>query len=140
MDKYQIHTYLVLLCGLSILLFGSSLVGIWWSVQARNEGYNFASVIGHTVSGNLRDGPFLQTLDATSPLAMTLPADLTPYVGRVYHVWSTSAIAHTITSTVKWDGTNSVVTFGGAIGDGLVFAVVAPNRIVIETQINIALS
>lgn len=80
----------------------------------------------------------MQTLAATSPLAMTLPVDLTP--GRVYHVWSTTAVAHTITSTTPWDGVNSVVTLGGAIGDGLVFAVTDSNRIVIETSKNIVLS
>lgn len=138
MDQYKTRTYLVLLCSVSILLCCASAYVLWFSIQARNEAFNSATVFSHVASGQLLLEPYMQTLAATSPLAMTLPVDLTP--GRVYHVWSTTAVAHTITSTTPWDGVNSVVTLGGAIGDGLVFAVTDSNRIVIETSKNIVLS
>ena len=95
-------------------------------------------------SGALPDSPFPIYLNqAAAPLAMLLPIDLGNRVGNVYRVWSKTAQPHTLTIAsggATWDGTNRVATFGGAIGDGLVFEVIDATKVVVWTSINVAFS
>ena len=68
------------------------------------------------------------------PVGLTLPNDLTPYIGNIYRIWSISPQAHTLTiqgTGSTFDGVTTVATFGGAIGDGLMFEVLQANRIVL---------
>ena len=77
---------------------------------------------------------------ANIPLNLQIPNDLTNYVGKVYRVWAVDAgHAHTVTSgTATFDMVGSkVMTFGGAIGDGFMFEVISPNRIVIISATNV---
>lgn len=50
----------------------------------------------HYQSGRLSSSPFSHVLFGTSLLTLTLPNDLSAYVGRMYHVDCGSAPAHTI--------------------------------------------
>jgi hypothetical protein len=92
-------------------------------------------------SGALPDSPYpLYLNQAALPLNMELPLDLSNRVGNIYRVWSLTAQPHRLTiaaSGATWDGTNRIATFGGAIGDGIVFEVTAPNRIVVWTVNNV---
>lgn len=97
------------------------------------------------VSGEIGSTPYVIHLDqATSPLAMTLPTELSSRVGNVYRIWSLTAQPHTITigggTGTTWDGTNTVATFGGSAGDGFVYEIISPNKIVIWSVTNVAFS
>lgn len=99
----------------------------------------------YTVDGSIDNSPFAIYLDATTPLAMTLPNDLTNYVGRTFTVVSQSAQAHTVTLSAgtlspTWDGTNTVATFGGAIGDGVTFHVFDRDKITVISNTNVVFS
>jgi hypothetical protein len=92
-------------------------------------------------SGILPVNPFVFYIAAAgTPVAMTLPNDLTPYIGNIYRVWSKTAQAHTLTISglgSTFDGVATQATFGGAIGDGLIFEVIAANRIVVISSVNV---
>ena len=68
-------------------------------------------------------------------LPMTLPNDLSDYVGITYSVNSEGLYAHTVTisagtESTTWDGTNTVATFAGAAkGEGFTFTVVSKDTI-----------
>lgn len=99
----------------------------------------------YTASGAIDNNPFAIYLDAITPLAMTLPNDLSNYVGRTFTVVSQSAQAHTITLTAgtltsTWDGTNTIATFGGAIGDSLTFHVFDRDKITVISNTNVVFS
>jgi len=99
----------------------------------------------YTTAGVIDNSPFAAYLDATNPLAMTLPNDLINYVGRTFTVVSQSAQAHTITLsagtlTTTWDGANTVATFGGAIGDSITFHVFDHDKITIISNTNVVFS
>ena len=99
----------------------------------------------YTNDGQIENNPLSFALDSTTALARSLPNDLQSYVGRVFKVYSRSAQAHTVTLTAgtlttTWDGTNTVATFGGAIGDGLTFLVLARDKIVILSNTNVVFS
>ena len=99
----------------------------------------------YTTSGTILNSPFAVYLDNTSPLAMTLPNDLSNYVGRTFTVISQSAQPHTVTLssgtlTPTWDGVNNIATFGGAIGDGLTFHVFDRDKIAVTSNTNIVFS
>lgn len=116
-------------------------VAIWGAVVAQYA----TSAHLHTASGELPRSPFTHLLGSAAPLAMTLPNDLTPYLGREFHVYAVTAQAHTITIqggalTSTWDGTNTVATFGGAVGDGVTFVVIAADRVEITHNNNVVLS
>lgn len=92
-------------------------------------------------SGAIANRPHSVAIDGTSPVAATLPNDLLNYVGRTFYMYSVSAQPHTITIlagtlATTWDGTNTIATLGGAIGDGVTFHVLARDKIVIISNTN----
>lgn len=103
-------------------------------------------------SGQLQTFPRGHSLDGSgAPMAMTLPADLSSYVGREYSVCSTTAQPHTITidavpagmmQTYWSDGVvqSRVVTFGSAIGNCVVFHVVDKGHITVTGAVNVLVS
>lgn len=95
-------------------------------------------------SGPLPDSPFpIYINQAATAVNLELPIDLENRVGNVYRVWSRTAQPHTLRIAAMgatWDGANRVATFAGGIGDGLVFEVTAPNRIVVWTVNNVIFS
>ena len=73
---------------------------------------------------------------------MVLENDLGSRIGRVYRVWSRSAQPHTVRITsgalaTTWDGTSTLATFGGAIGDGFVFEVISKTQTVLLSVNNV---
>jgi len=109
-----------------------------------NVNYHNGETLIHT-PGALPATPYPIYLNqAAAPLGMILPSTLDGRVGNVYRVWSLTAQPHTISIAagggITWDGVNTVATFGGAIGDGLVFEVIAKNKVVVLSVINVAFS
>lgn len=105
----------------------------------------------HLMSEVILPSPHAHYLGATAiDLAMVLPNDLSDYVGKVYRVWATSAKPHKVTiasggKNPEFCGDNvmthpKIATFGGAIGDGFVFEVVADNKVVIIAVNNVQFS
>jgi len=98
------------------------------------------------ISGQIQSTPYTAYLDSTAaPTAMTLPNDLTPYIGVERSIISRTAQPHTVTIAAgplatTWDGVNTVATFGGAIGDAIHFRVIDANHIVVWVPKNIAFS
>jgi len=119
-----------------ISIVGATLGGLAYTNVGRFTGEHLI----HS-SGPLPESPYpLYLNQAALPLNLELPIDLSNRVGNVYRVWSLTAQPHTLTiaaSGATWDGANRVATFGGAIGDGLVFEVTAANRIVVWTVNNV---
>lgn len=128
----------------AILAVLISVAAIVLGALAYNNVSRFTGEVLIHSSGTLPDSPFPIYLNqAAAPLAMLLPIDLGNRVGNVYRVWSRTAQSHTVTLAAggpTWDGTNRVATFGGAIGDGLVFEVIDTTRVVVWTSINVAFS
>lgn len=79
--------------------------------------------------------------DSGATIELTLSSDLSNYVGKVYRVWSLSDKPHKIISgSATFDGGNHVATFGGSIGDGMVFEVISASRIVMISSTGVTLS
>lgn len=120
----------------AIIIASSALCIALYSVN--NKVYKVDSVISNS--------PFSVQLSSTSALAMTLPNNLKDYVGRTFHVYSVTAVPHTITIssigslTTSWDGVNTIATFGGAIGDGITFHIIDIDKISIISNTNVVLS
>lgn len=98
------------------------------------------------ISGEVQPTPYTAYLDSTAaPIAMTLPNDLTPYIGVERSIISRTAQPHTVTIaagplSTTWDGVNTVATFGGAIGDAIHFRVIDASHIVVWVPKNVAFS
>lgn len=134
-------TYRTAIFALSILCVAAAIAAIVVAVLAYTNYQNFsapASVLG---SGPLPNAPYAFYIDsAGAAAALVLPNDLSGYVGNIYRVWSRTSQPHTLTlygMGTTFDGTTRVATFGGAIGDGLVFEVIAPNRAVVIASVNV---
>lgn len=117
------------------------------ALQAHSSVGDLVNVQFVDTSGEIKPTPYNLVLSSSAaPTAHTLPNDLTPYIGATYSIHSSTAQPHTITIdagslTSTWDGTNTIATFGGAIGDGLTFRVIAKDRIVvIPSPTNVAFS
>ena len=133
-------------CALIVLCVAAAVAAVVIGVL----GYNAASAANSAATikaaGVLPASPYSVYLDSPSlPLAMILPNTLGDRVGKVYRVWSSSAQPHTIQINAgnedpTFDGTSTLATFGGAIGDGFVYEVIAPNRIALIAVNNVVFS
>lgn len=113
-----------------------------WGIAIANYGLYATN---HVASGPILNRPFTHSLAGAAPLAMTLPNDLSNYIGREFKIYATTAQAHTVTIqpgalTTTWDGANTIATFGGAVGDGLTFVVTAIDKIAVISTTNIVFS
>ena len=94
--------------------------------------------------GPITSSPYVFYIDASGfPAELILPNDLSDYVGKVYRVWSRTSEAHTIRIAgfgVTFNGVGSTLTFGGAVGDGVVFEVISPAFVVIHNSRNVVIS
>lgn len=94
-------------------------------------------------SGPIPSSPYVFYVDAAgAPAAMILPNDLSEYVGKVYRIFSRTSQPHTLQLSGTgntFDGIGSTVQFGGAIGNGLVFEVIAPNFVVVHVAKNVVI-
>ncbi len=108
------------------------------------EAYRYSTPLALYVNQQMPGSPFIFHVGGSAlPVALTLPNDLTPYVGRVYRIWSVSPQIHTLAiqgTGTSFDGTNTLATWGGAIGDGLEFEVLQANRIVLISVNNVVFS
>ena len=97
--------------------------------------YRYSSPLYPVVSGVLPPSPYVFYLNAAaSPITLTLPQNLSPYVGGIYRIVSLTAQPHVIHLAqpgATWDGTSVTATFGGGIGDGIEFEVISASRIVL---------
>jgi len=131
---------------LSIIAVIAAIVAIYFGAIATNGVARLETAQSYLTSGVIRHAPYAAHLDSSAaPLGMTLPNDLSDYIGKQYAVYSTTAQPHTITIdggvlTTTWDGVNTIATFGGAVADGLTFRVIAKNRIAILPPTNVAFS
>ena len=137
-------------CKPSNMIVAFSVVGVLCAIAAivvAVLAYNAAnfptSFVVHQSDGILSNSISSHYLESSGvPLAMTLPSDLSNYIGRKYSVWSTTSQVHTIRIASggfdpTFGGTATLATFGGAIGDGLVFEVMAKNLIVAIQVFNV---
>lgn len=133
-------------CALIVLCVLAATAAIVMGVLGYQYGAADNSAVVVRLSTVLPSSPNAILLDSASvPLSMTLPNDLSHLVGLRFRVWSITAQPHTIriatgAYTSTWDGSNKLATFGGAIGDGLVFEVIARDRIVAEPVRNVVFS
>ncbi len=105
---------------------------------------NYSNPIALYVNQQMPASPFVFHVGGSAlPVALTLPNDLTPYIGKIYRLWSVSPQVHTLTiqgTGTTFDGVNKVATWGGAIGDGVMFEVLQANRIVLISVNNVNFS
>jgi hypothetical protein len=99
----------------------------------------------YTSNAAIQNSPLVGHIDSSVALTLTLPNDLSEFVGRTFTFYSRSAHPHVIqiqggTLTTSWDGVNTVATFGGAKGDGLVFHVFDRNQIAVISNTNVVFS
>jgi len=133
-------------CATTIVAAIIAIVAIIMGTLAFVRMSNIIYAQSYVVSGPIRPSPYTIHLDATAaPQAMTLPDDLSDWVGREYAILSGSDQPHTVTIEAgslgtTWDGVNKVATFGGAKGDGIMFHVIAKDLITVTFTKNIVLS
>ncbi len=111
---------------------------------AYGEAYRYSTPLALYVNQQMPASPFIFHIGGSAlPVALTLPNDLTPYIGRIYRIWSVSPQVHTMTimgTMSTFDGSSTVATWGGSIGDGIEFEVLQSNRIVLISVNNVAFS
>ena len=119
-------------------------VAVLGAVALTNARYKdrIASV---TTSGELPSTPYKIRLDGIAALAMTLPNDLSKYVGATYVISAGTANTHTLTIqpgtlSTTFDGSNTIATWGGAVGDLIQIEVIGKDRIVVTSNVNVAFS
>jgi hypothetical protein len=88
--------------------------------------------VNHYQNGRLECSPLAHVMGGTTPLVLTLPNDLSAYVGRVYQVDCVSALAHTVViepgSAATWTAgtpnirTATCLSAGGGFGFRVVSA------------------
>lgn len=133
-------------CATSIIAICLAIAGTVIAIFAYVDVGYLTNAESLTTSQPIRPTPYAFHLDSSAaPLAMSLPNDLSAYVGRVYAIYSRTDQPHTVTIdsgtlATTWDGVNKVATFGGAKGDGLTFRVLAKDLVVVLQTKNIAFS
>ncbi len=122
----------LLIAGIALLLAGLQYT----------EVYNYSTPKYVLSSQVMANSPYVFYLGGSViPVQLTIPSDLSSYIGKTYQIWSTTAQPHTVVSTfASFDGSATTATFGGSIGDGFVFSVIAPNRMVITSATNVVFS
>ena len=131
--------------GMSFFVFlgvlGIAALGIIALTNARYKD----SIASVTTSGQIPNTPYKIRLDGASALAMTLPNDLSGYVGATYVISAGTAQTHTVTIqpgiySTTFDGTNTIASWGGAVGDLIQIEVIGKDRIVVTSNVNVAFS
>lgn len=97
-----------------------------------------------TVSGVLPATPYTFLINsAANPITIQMPGNLNGYgTATSYAIWSLTTQQHVIQLGLgaTFDGTNSRATFGGAIGDGIVFQVISSSRVAVISVNNVVFS
>ena len=131
--------------GIAIFVFLAVIGCYVFGVFTLNNSRYKDTLASYTTSGEIKNTPYKIRLDGAAPLAMTLPNDLSAYVAVTYSIFAGTAQAHTITIpagtySTTFDGTNTIATFGGAVGDGIMIEVIGKDKIVIISNTNVAFS
>lgn len=96
------------------------------------------------VSGLLPTTPYTFLINAAAnPITLQMPGNLQDYgTATPYAIWSLTAQQHVIQLGLgaTFDGTNTRATFGGAVGDGLVFQVISATRVAVISVNNVVFS
>lgn len=126
-------------CFLAVV--GSYFLGGIALINARNKDH----IASYTTSTQIDNTPYKIRLDGASALAMTLPNDLSGYVGATYVISAGTAHTHTVTIqagtfSTTFDGVNTIATFGGAVGDLMQLEVIGKDKIVVTSNVNVAFS
>ena len=131
-------------------ILGAAIIGVLAGITgcivggiAISNSNNFNSYAAIVYSGPLPETPYAIYLDqAAIPLQMTLPGDLTSRVGNVYRVWSRTTQPHSIVFPTgvgtTWNGVHTKAVWSGAIGNGLVFEVIGPNRVGVVAAVGVS--
>jgi len=123
---------------LAVILAGIALGFSIWNYGEINH-YSVPTVL--YTSGVLNYSPYGIYLAGTgAPQTMTLPNDLSPYVGKIYRVWSLSNQPHQVQISgvgSTFTGGGVTATFLGGIGDGFVFEVISKNFISVISSTNV---
>lgn len=96
-----------------------------------------------SASGALGTTAQIQTLACGAVCAMSLPGDLTPYVGLPeVCLFAGDAFAHTLTLTAPalFNSGDSVATFGGAVGDNICFKAISATVAAVKSINGVVLS
>lgn len=121
LERYKLTTTLT--AALCILIIVVGAIVLWVALDSNAQVAALSQSINYVSSGQLVAGPHVQNLAAGgSPLLMSLPSDLSGFVGRTMHVYSTTAQPHQLrldagspqarfmpsgTTLATWDGTTS---------------------------------
>ena len=129
-------------CILGLIGFIVSWVSFTRSVDA-------VSQVVYPVSKTMHARPLNHVLTGGSPITLTLPNDLSPYVGASYTVDCETAAAHEVVITpgplpTFWDATPGIrtatCTGGAGSRSGFRFRVVSKSHVRVENEKNIAFS
>jgi len=116
---------------LAVLLAIVAIIFGYWGWNGVSN-YNMPAIVRG--SGFFPNAPNVFYIDSAGIAAtLTLPSDLTNYVGNIYRVWSRTSQMHVIRLSVgtEFIGGSTVATFQGNVGDGFVFEVVSATRIIV---------
>lgn len=124
------------------LLAGAALGISIWAVTRASPPLTQAT---YTIGQQISSSPLSHVATGSVALQMTLPNDLTRFIGKVYNFDCGSAQLHRLTIeagplTTTYDGANSIAECGGAINDGFTFKVNSPSQIRIISNTNMNLS
>lgn len=128
--------------GLLMLLTLAGLVGLIIACITLNDlnALNRQAVINQ--SGQLGAGMTGAYITTNVPVVFTLPADLSAYVGKTYHIDCAYA-GHKVEIApggAVWNALNQLTATCAAAGSGLTFRVVAKDRLRVISTINVVFS
>lgn len=90
-------------------------------------------------SGTIQATPYVIHLgQAAAPMQMEI---FERDVGSLYRIVSLTNQPHKVRlQGATWDGVNNMATFGGSVGDGLLYEVISASRVVVHSAINVVFS
>jgi len=118
----------------SILAVIIAVLAIVFGYWGWNGVANYNSPMIVRGSGFFPNSPNVFYIDSAGVAAtLTLPSDLTNYVGNVYRVWSRTSQMHVVrlSAGTEFVGGSTIATLQGNIGDGFVFEVLSASRIIV---------
>ncbi len=117
--------------GVSLLFHAAVIVALFLSGYAFAHSSYALTQKEYTQDAQLAATPFSHVILGAVPLSLTLPANLSPYIGKLYHVDCGSDQAHTVTiapGSTSWLNGSRVATCLG-LGSGFSFRVISSTGI-----------
>lgn len=111
----------------TVVCIGIAIAGIifgYWAYTGLNQ-FNQPRIV--YFSQFITNTPYVYYIEASgAPVVLSLPGDLTPYIGNIYRIYSNTAQPHVVQfsgPTATFDAAATTATFGGNIRDGFEFEV-----------------